>query len=567
MSQTSNSPSTSAVKITEAEERAAKAENAKNMGNDYFRKGMYKEAAERYNAAAAINGTQPTYMSNLAATYLKLEDYELAESAAGMALLSDPRMIKARFRRGLARKATRQLRAAATDFVTVLKLDPDCAEAKTEYDAVCQRIRNDEDDESNIWESDHWDHPPLDAAPKDPLPLYELKEIVDDCRRAAGLPVDSEDASGQDLSKAGIPCKHHNRKPLGCAKGSACSYSHEPDARSVPDNEGRNVCLYFLMGSCRFGERCFYSHSKENLSEDWTSAKRIPGIKTFIRDNEAEIRDRRYLERYMGKGPFAPEPVISIKRAIDEIKAEKAYEEIMDAMFAPELPLPEPFILHLTLNKSTEVPKDILASLRELVDVARVKKQGKALDLLAVVGDACVGIFITDAGITLPKHKDLLSEIVSYARNGGTVVLGGMFKLLDGSKQVDLTPAQFENFFQQGWGLSWKLGAKRPRKMFARNRETKLKPVPPAHLPDSLSLNAIHLAGVRADAALYLPVEHSPPGSNTAAPRPADLVETPVVVSQFGEGRLCFMSDPGADALAVDVVLAMFGLPSLRKLT
>ena len=28
-----------------------------------------------YNAAVELNGTQPAYMSNLAATYLKLEEY------------------------------------------------------------------------------------------------------------------------------------------------------------------------------------------------------------------------------------------------------------------------------------------------------------------------------------------------------------------------------------------------------------------------------------------------------------------------------------------------------------
>jgi hypothetical protein len=40
--------------------------------------------------------------------------YDLAERAAYVALLHDPRMTKARFRRGLARKATKQFRAAAT---------------------------------------------------------------------------------------------------------------------------------------------------------------------------------------------------------------------------------------------------------------------------------------------------------------------------------------------------------------------------------------------------------------------------------------------------------------------
>ncbi|KAJ7348890.1 hypothetical protein DFH08DRAFT_631066, partial [Mycena albidolilacea] len=222
------------------------------QGNDYFREGEYKEAAVMYNFAVELNGTQPAYMSNLAATYLKLEDYDLAERAAYVALLHDPRMTKARFRRGLARKATKQLRAAATDFVTILKEDPDCAEAKSELAALQERINNGEHDESNIWQE--WDEPTPDARPRALLPLRPLSESESE----------PEDRPANHVGN-GIPCKHHNRKPLGCAKRKSCVYSHAPDARSFPDTEGRNVCLYFLMGSCKFGERCLYSHDKANL--------------------------------------------------------------------------------------------------------------------------------------------------------------------------------------------------------------------------------------------------------------------------------------------------------------
>ncbi|KAJ7216647.1 hypothetical protein GGX14DRAFT_312918, partial [Mycena pura] len=232
------------------------------QGNDYFREGKYKEAEVMYNAAVELNGTQPAYMSNLAATYLKLEDYELAESAAYMALLHNPRMIKARFRRGLARKATKQLRAAATDFVTILKEDPDCAEAKSELAALHERINNGERDESSMWQE--WDEPTLDARPRAPLPVHLLRESESE-DRPASPDAESESENLEDHVGNGIPCKHHNRKPLGCAKGKSCVYSHAPDARSFPDTEGRNVCLYFLMGNCKFGERCLYSHNKANL--------------------------------------------------------------------------------------------------------------------------------------------------------------------------------------------------------------------------------------------------------------------------------------------------------------
>ncbi|KAF8191627.1 hypothetical protein K438DRAFT_898404 [Mycena galopus ATCC 62051] len=279
-----NSPTTN----PSAEERASDAEKFKNLGNDHFRQGQYKEAAAMYNVAVEINSTQPAYMSNLAATYLKLEEYDMAERAATVALIHDPRMIKARFRRGLARKATKQLRAAATDFVTILKEDPNCVEAKAELALVHERIDNKEDDESLIWEE--WDHPPPDARPETPLPVHLLKEQAE--RHAANADSESESEDLEGHVGNGIPCKHHNLKPLGCAKGADCAYSHAPDARSIPDNEGRNVCLYFLLGSCKFGERCLYSHSKANLPDLWGDETRIPDVRNLIRRNEEAIRDR-----------------------------------------------------------------------------------------------------------------------------------------------------------------------------------------------------------------------------------------------------------------------------------
>ncbi|KAJ7215300.1 hypothetical protein B0H12DRAFT_1154635 [Mycena haematopus] len=522
------------------EERAREGEATKNLGNDLFRQGLYKEAAALYNAAVEINGTQPPYMSNLAATYLKLQDYPLAERAATVALVHDPRMNKARFRRGLARKATKQLRAAATDFATILKEDPNCADATSELALVHALIQNNERDESLMWQE--WDYPLPDARPQTPLPVHLLKE-----QAAKANSESQEDLEGHIGN--GIPCKHHNLKPLGCAKGASCAYSHAPDARSIADNEGRNVCLYFLLGSCKFGERCLYSHSKANLPDLWDDEIGLLDVRDLIRLNEESIRDRRLFTKYMGVGPLAPPPLVAIKRAVDAARMEQARQTLYNLVRAPE-----PFIIHLTLNKSTEVPGDTLSGLRQVIDVTRAKSKTKALKLLS--REEVVGIFITDGGITEPSNANLLAKIVAYVRGGGNVVIGGTFKLSEGNKKVDITAAQLEAFFQKGWGLPWKMGSQHPLETFAHNPNTALKaPVP---LPESLNLKGLHLKGVRADAALYLPAGHSQ--LDSAKFRPMDLVETPAVVTEFGQGRLCFLTGTGAQKQTIDVLLAMFGM-------
>ncbi|KAK0501834.1 hypothetical protein EDD18DRAFT_1279551 [Armillaria luteobubalina] len=64
----------------------------------------------------------------------------------------------------------------------------------------------------------------------------------------------------------GIACRFYNHD--GCNKGDACAYSHAADSDSIQDSCGKNVCLHFLKGYCRFGDyKCRYSHSRDHLAQ------------------------------------------------------------------------------------------------------------------------------------------------------------------------------------------------------------------------------------------------------------------------------------------------------------
>ncbi len=69
-----------------------------------FRREEWAGAAEKYREAALLGGPLPVYLSNLAACLLKLDFWDLADSAATRALMYDPRHVKALYRRALARK-------------------------------------------------------------------------------------------------------------------------------------------------------------------------------------------------------------------------------------------------------------------------------------------------------------------------------------------------------------------------------------------------------------------------------------------------------------------------------
>ncbi|KAJ7042024.1 hypothetical protein C8F04DRAFT_1078062 [Mycena alexandri] len=563
---------------SELEKRASDGEKYKILGNDLFREGEYAAAAAAYNLAVDLNGTQPVYMSNLAATYLKLENYEMAEKAATGALIHDPRMIKARFRRGLARLErglsrlkNHQFTAAKTDFETVLRLDSNCAEAKSQLTRVLDLMEycGEVDDGS---ETEFYERPAPDCPPQDPIPMFLFPESDSEEEDRVRIPEWLEPDEDQHVGN-GIPCKHHNLKPLGCAKGESCVYSHAPDARSFPDSEGRNVCLYFLLGACKFGDRCLYSHSKANLPKLWEDESQLPHIRDdIIRGNEEMIKERRLYSKYMGKGPFGPPEMIATYAAAEKRNAKqkakrnarntrKAREageflRMLDSQDAASTTAP--FIIHLTLNKSTNIPSDTVSALREVVDVSRVKSKTKAMSLLPAA--EAIGVFITDAGITQEKNAVLLMSLVSYVESGGIVVIGGSFKTFEKNKQTDVTPTQLEAFFQEGWGLPWKMGTRRPTDLALNTHHQRAEEKHASGpLPTKLSMReGQHLKGVRADAALYLPMGHSQ--LDSAGFGADNLTETPVAFAEIGKGRLGFVGDLGTEKATTDVILAMFGL-------
>ncbi|KAH9035205.1 TPR-like protein [Lactarius pseudohatsudake] len=233
------------------------------QGNAHFRKGEYRKAIKEYEAAITINGPSPAYLSNMAAAWLKLEEYDSAEHCAQRALCLDPRFAKARYRRGLARKGNLQLAAAVVgaltrgasylddratetvlwfihaDFAAVLVQDPESTEASKALDETFTLISERNKEETVVEEDSH------------PTLIDQGKELES-----------VSDSSDWNHEGNGFPCRYYNHD--GCTRGVECEFSHAPDHKSVRDRLGRNVCVQFLFGECRFGS-CVYSHDKAYL--------------------------------------------------------------------------------------------------------------------------------------------------------------------------------------------------------------------------------------------------------------------------------------------------------------
>ncbi|KAL6301896.1 hypothetical protein BKA93DRAFT_930024 [Sparassis latifolia] len=252
-----------AKRLAHSNQQRAIAERLKEEGNNFFRAQEWAGAADKYRAAAFAHGPRPVYMTNLAAALLKLEQWVEAESAADRALRYEPKNIKARFRRGVARKEREEYADAIRDFYSVLRLDPNNSEAHAELTETLALSAIDHED-------------PLNG---------DVDDMRSEDRDAYSDVITESDSPEFTMTGPGYkcPCKFYNNQ--GCRKGMQCLFKHAPDERSVRDELGRNVCKMWLLNACP-RSTCYYAHDKTYLPVRgwWTHEQRLTEMRSYARD-------------------------------------------------------------------------------------------------------------------------------------------------------------------------------------------------------------------------------------------------------------------------------------------
>jgi len=107
-----------------------KAEEAKERGNDAFKKGDFDQAIKDYTEAIKRNPLEPKYFTNRAAAKAKRMDWQGSLEDANSALQLDPKNVKAMCKVGNAQFAQAQEYKAVETFKAALALEPDSEEAK-----------------------------------------------------------------------------------------------------------------------------------------------------------------------------------------------------------------------------------------------------------------------------------------------------------------------------------------------------------------------------------------------------------------------------------------------------
>ncbi|KNZ77881.1 RNA polymerase II-associated protein 3 [Termitomyces sp. J132] len=530
-----------------AAQKKAKSETLKNAGNNLFQGGDYQAAAEAYQEAIDEYGATAVLYSNLAAAYLKLEQYDDAEDAATEALELDPKIIKARYRRGLARKESGQYRAALIDFKAVLEQDSTRTEARHQmtetqffYDKYGDEFSEVVDTEGLGYGWPYYDD--------EPMHVSDTESDSSDCGHLGN----------------GVPCRFYNHG--GCSRKDNCRYSHAPDNLSERDKLGRNVCLYSLFDSCKFGEaKCVYSHDKTFLPHGWWShPEYVTLIKEKLDTRETEEQSKYFIvdvlktltrPREAAATASLPNVQTSSSRIPFVLVATSDQDE--DGNNNIETPSEVKFVLILAFDSDiTDEYKEPMINLIKLKSQVKVAStQSEALRLL--YSDAITGVFVADAAIANRKNAQMLTKLVEYAKAGGSVVIGGAFSSL-------VKPKDIGAFFLKSWGVPWKPGSYH-RTTFFLNPAHELAKSNPV-LAQSYSMKALHLKDISPDVVVYRPTRESRLESLVFPPGPVtNMNESPVVRTRVGKGYLGYIGDVNWEDDSANLVLAMMGLLGPRQ--
>ncbi|KAE9398291.1 hypothetical protein BT96DRAFT_920944 [Gymnopus androsaceus JB14] len=210
-------------------------------GNTLFKNGDNLGAIEQYKKAIATRGPHPLIPSKFGCSISEARTRRLAP----IALLHDPKHMKARYRRGVTLRHQRQFNRAIEDFEACARLSPN--------DPQFQKEIAQTKDESSA---------EAKSIPKQPSVIipHSLNPSLDDIP----IPVpgaDDFDSSDFEHEGNGKACRAYNRD--GCKAKQKCEFAHAPPSKGIEkkkknmttrDELGRNVCNYYLLDECIFSD-------------------------------------------------------------------------------------------------------------------------------------------------------------------------------------------------------------------------------------------------------------------------------------------------------------------------
>ena len=242
---------------------------------------------------------------------------------------------------------------------------------------------------------------------------------------------------------------------------------------------------------------------------------------------------------------------------IGDVNAEPETKDILLAMFdlsSPStselVPDSQKFVLVLSQLKEDvfrSIAPSFLDEARQKAEIVMGLSNARVVELLP--SKDLSGVFIADSSILKPENAYLLSKLVEYSKNGGTIVFGFIF-----ANQVSLT--QFRPFFNDNWGLDWTMTGTQGSNLTRSSRNSLLKRVDDAEkLPKSLYVDGIFLRGIAQSSAVYCAQNRS----DLWKPKEG-VVMSPIVFADVEKGHVGFLGVDLSEASYRTIAYAMLGL-------
>jgi Flp pilus assembly protein TadD len=168
-------------KIIKEEERRAfidpeKAEEEKEKGNEFFKKGDFSQAVKHYTEAIARNPDDPKLYSNRAACYTKLAAFDLGLKDCEMCTKLDEKFIKGWIRKGKILQGMQNSSQALTAYQKALEIDPTNSEANDGYRACTMAVHSNPEEVRKKALND----PEIQSILKDPAMRMILEQMQSD---------------------------------------------------------------------------------------------------------------------------------------------------------------------------------------------------------------------------------------------------------------------------------------------------------------------------------------------------------------------------------------------------
>lgn len=153
-----------------------KAEEEKEKGNEFFKKGQFSSAVKHYTEAINRNPDDPKLYSNRAACYTKLAAFDLGLKDCDMCTKLDEKFIKGFIRKGKILQGMQQPSKALAAYQKALEIDPTNSEALDGYRTCTTAVHSNPEEVRKKAMND----PEVQSILKDPAMRLILEQMQSD---------------------------------------------------------------------------------------------------------------------------------------------------------------------------------------------------------------------------------------------------------------------------------------------------------------------------------------------------------------------------------------------------